>query len=526
MIIDFRTLENHSVIEADLCIIGAGAAGITVAREFLTSRLRVVVIESGGFEPDPETQSLYRGENVGFKYYPLEACRLRFFGGTTGHWNGQCSPLNEIDFEERPWVPSSGWPITKADLDPFYKRAHVIIGLGPYVYDDDVWRMLKMDGPRLDPTKVEVRFWQFSRRLRFGQVYRQDMQTAQDVHVYLHANLLNIQTNRDGSVVDNIEIRSLDGKSAKVKAKTFVLATGAIENARLLLLSNRVEPMGVGNRFGFVGRFFMEHPEIDCGIALPINPVKFLETYRRHWLEDRIYWPGFRISPERQKEGKTLNCGAMIMYDMDPDSGIKAMLDVASSMKKTGKLPDQLWTKLWNVLTDLDDVAAGAYSYFVDKKEPIGKPQLVRIVGITEQAPNPQSRVSLSDEKDRFGLNRPRLDWRLTELDKRGLSLLPQLIGTELGRLNLGRVRLSDWLQSNGFEAAKGLGGGPHHMGTTRMSDDPKKGVVDHNCRVHGNANLYIAGGSVFPTSGYTMPTLTIVALALRLADHLKTRLI
>ena len=526
MIIDFRSLENHSVIEADLCIIGAGAAGITVAREFLSSKLRVVVIESGGFELDLGTQSLYRGENVGLDYFPLEAARLRFFGGTTGHWNGQCSPLNEMDFQERPWVPYSGWPIKKAELDPFYQRAHVITGLGSYVYNDDVWRMLKVDAPHLDPAKLQVRFWQFSRRLRFGQVYRQDMQNAQDIHVYLHANLLNIQTNRDGSVVDNIEIRSLDGKSGKVKAKAFVLATGGIENARLLLLSNRIEPMGIGNRFGFVGRFFMEHPEIDCGIVLPINPVKFLETYRRQWLEDLIYWPGLRISPERQKEEQTLNCGAMIMYDMDPDSGIKAMIDVARSMKETGKLPDQLWRKLWSILTDLDDVAAGAYSYFVDKKEPLGKPKLVRIVGITEQAPNPQSRVSLSDEKDRFGLNRPRLDWRLTELDKRGLSLLPKLLGTELGRLNLGRVRLADWLQSNGFEAAKGLQGGYHHMGTTRMSDDPKKGVVDRNCRIHGNANLYIAGSSVFPTSGYTMPTLTIVALALRLADHLKARLI
>ena len=201
-----------------------------------------------------------------------------------------------------------------------------------------------------------------------------------DVHVYLHANLLNINTARDGSVVDNVEIRSLDGKSGKVKAKTFVLATGAIENARLLLLSNRVEPMGIGNRFGFVGRFFMEHPGIDCGLVLPINPVKFLEAYRRQWLEDLIYLPGFRISPERQKEEETLNCGAMIMYDMDPDSGVKAMIDVASSMKKTGKLPDHIWTKLWNVLTDLDDVAAGAYSYFVDKKEPIGKPKLLGLL--------------------------------------------------------------------------------------------------------------------------------------------------
>lgn len=526
MIIDFRNLESDSVIESDICIIGAGAAGITVAREFLNSARKVVLIESGGFEPDAETQSLYRGENVGVKYYPLESCRLRFFGGTTGHWNGQCRPLNEEDFQERPWVPFSGWPITKADLDPFYKRAHPIVGLGSYAYDDDVWPLLKMRNPRLDPTKLQIRFWQFSRHLRFGQVYRQELQNAQNVQVYLHANLSNIQTNPGGSVVDSIEIRSLEGKVGKVKAKAFVLAMGAIENARLLLLSNRVESTGVGNRSGLVGRFFMEHPEIDCGTVLPIDAVKFLETYRREWVEDLIYLAGLRISPERQKQDETLNCGAMIMYDTDPDSGVKAMIDVASSIKKTGKLPDHLWTKVWNVLTDLDDVAVGAYSYFVEKKEPLGKPTLVRIVGLTEQSPNPQSRVYLSDEKDRLGLNRPALDWQLTELDKRGLSLLPHLLGVELGRLNLGRVRLADWLQGNGFDAAKGLGGGPHHMGTTRMSDDPKTGVVDRNCRVHGNANLYIAGGSVFPTSGYTMPTLTIVALALRLADHLKTRLV
>jgi choline dehydrogenase-like flavoprotein len=526
MITDFRSLDRPPAIEADLCIVGAGAAGITLAREFLTSKLRVVVIESGGFELEAATQALYRGESVGLKYYPLDSCRLRFFGGTTGHWNGQCAPLNEIDFQVRPWVADSGWPITRAELDPFYKRAHSVIGLGPYVYDDNVRRMLRMPAPRLDPAKLEVRFWQFSRRLRFGQVYRQDLQNSHNVQVYLHANLVNIQTTPDSSVVDHIEIRSLEGTVAKVKARAFVLAAGAIENARLLLLSNHVESEGIGNRFDLVGRYFMEHAEIECGSILPLNPVTFLESYRRQWLDDLIYLPGLRISPERQEEEHALNCGAMILYDMDPDSGVKAMIDVASSLKKTGKLPDHLWTKLWHVLSDLDDVAVGAYRYFVKKEEPLGKPTLVRIAGISEQAPNPQSRVSLSDEKDRLGLNRPRLDWRLTDLDKRGLSLLPRLLGMELGRLNLGRVRLADWLQGNGFEAAKGLGGGPHHMGTTRMSDDPKRGVVDRNCRIHGNANLYVAGGSVFPTSGYNMPTLTIVALALRLADHLKTRLV
>jgi choline dehydrogenase-like flavoprotein len=526
MIIDFRNLENKSVIEGDLCIIGAGAAGITVAREFLNSKLKVVVIESGGVEADLETQALYKGQNVGLNYYPLDACRLRFFGGTTGHWNGQCSPLNEIDFQERPWIPYSGWPITKAELDPFYKRAHVICGLGPYVYNDDVWRMLNIEAPPLDPSKIQIRFWQFSRGLRFGQVYRQDLQNAPNIHVYLHANVVNIQTNREGSAVDSIDIRSLDGKFGKVKAKAFVLATGGIENARLLLLSNRIEPMGIGNRFDLVGRFFMEHPQIECGTVLPTNLRKVLEIYRKHWIKDLMYWAGLRISPERQREEKIPNAAAMMYYVLDPDSGVTALILMANSFKKKGKWPDEFWTKLWNVLKDLDDVAAEAYRYFVRNEEPLAKPKLVTLYGVTEQIPNPDSRVYLSHEKDRLGLNRPRLDWRLTELDTRGLSLLPKLIGAEFGRLNLGRVRLPDWVQSNNLGAPQGIHGGFHHIGTTRMSDDPKKGVVDRNCRVHGNANLYIAGSSVFPTSGYTMPTLTIVALALRLSDHLKARFI
>ena len=187
-------------------------------------------------------------------------------------------------------------------------------------------------------------------------------------------------------------------------------------------------------------------------------------------------------------------------------------------------MPDDLRDKIWKVILDLDDVAANVYRRFVEGKDIIAAPKLIYLHSQSEQAPNPDSRVTLSDERDALGLNWARLEWRLTELDKRSVEVMTKAIGAEFGRLNLGRVRLDDWLLDGGKDWGPDLKGSPHHMGTTRMSDDPRMGVVDRRCRVHGIENLYIAGSSVFPTGGYMNPTLTIVALALRLADHLEAR--
>ena len=238
---DARTLPNGTVLEGDLCIVGAGAAGITIARELANSRLKVLLLEGGGFDFDPQMQELYRGEIVGQPYYPLQAAALHYFGGTTNHWAGWCSTYEPIDFEKRDWVPHSGWPITRADLDPFYARAQKVLDLGPYKYDAADWKNGDADRVSLlsDSRVVWTKMWQFSPPTRFGTKYRDEIVNSPNVHLYTHANVVEVEANDELTAVRSVRIRTFDGKEYRARARRFVLACHTIQNARLLLASNR-----------------------------------------------------------------------------------------------------------------------------------------------------------------------------------------------------------------------------------------------------------------------------------------------
>ncbi len=271
---DARTLESGAVLEADLCIVGAGAAGLSVALEWVNSPLKVLLLEGGGFDLEPEMQDLYRGDIVGQPYYPLQAAALHYFGGTTGHWAGFCSTYDAIDFEKRPWVPHSGWPIRREDMDPFYTRAQRVLELGPYEYNAEYW--VKRD-PALaplavDPKVVWTKMWQFSPPTRFGTKYQDAIVNARNVHLYTHANVCEVEANDALTAVQGLRVRTLGGKEYRVRARCYVLACSTIQNARLLLASNRQATVGLGNAHDLVGRYFMEHLEMPGGELVLAKP--------------------------------------------------------------------------------------------------------------------------------------------------------------------------------------------------------------------------------------------------------------
>ena len=286
MIKDFRKfngLENHKY---DLCIVGAGAAGITVAREFINKQFRVCLLESGGLNLDQETQSL----NVGtfsspVDHDPLHEGRLRYFGGSTNHWAGFCIPLIKEDFIIRHWIPNSGWPISFADLEPFYIRAQGVCKLGEFDYDHGVWQKLGINPPSINQKKVVLRFWQWPDPLRFGQAYLQELKQAVNVNVFLYANVTNIQINEEHSQVTGINVRSLTGRTDIISAKHYVIACGGIENARLLLVSNSIKHRGIGNEHDVVGRYIMDHLQAQVGITVTrdnwLLPTKDLRINNR-----------------------------------------------------------------------------------------------------------------------------------------------------------------------------------------------------------------------------------------------------
>lgn len=511
---DAGDLPNGSLLEADLCIVGAGAAGISMALEWIGSQGTVLLLEGGGFEYEPAMQDLYRGEIAGLPYYPLHVARLHYFGGTTGHWAGFCSPLDPIDFEKRDWVPHSGWPIRRDELDPFYARAQRVLELGPYEYAADDWQRRDpgLVPLALDPRTMWTKMWQFSPPTRFGTRYRKAIIDAPNVHLYTHANVCEVEANDPVTAVDGLRVRTLGGREHRVRARQYVMACNSTQNARLLLASNRRAPAGLGNAHDVVGRYFMEHLEIPGG---------HLMLAGQHPASTTMYGLQFGQTKARGE----LALSAAVQRDRRILNGTVSLAPGAA-----GEVAQS--TFQWatpEVLEAFRSWEAGGREGPppIDFPDPTGGPpqRFFHLATRQEQAPNPDSRVTLSAERDALGMPLVKLDWRLTDLDRRSFRVFYEVMGRELGRTGAGRVQILDWVVADDPAWPTSLSGGWHHMGTTRMHDDPRQGVVDANCRVHGLGNLYIAGASVYPTAGTANPTLTLVALTLRLSDHLKTRL-
>lgn len=488
-----RTVADGSVLHADLCIVGAGAAGLTLARSLAGSRTQVILLESGGLESDPRTQALYTGRVDGAGQAPLHSSRLRFFGGTTNHWEGLCGPLDAIDFAARSWVPESGWPIDREALDPFYRRAHELCELGPYDYGEDAWGSFAETPERFAEAGAEVMVTQHSPPTRFGERYRDEIQQAENVQALLHANVLALATGDDPGRVNRAEVATLDGRRFTVAARRFVLACGAVENARLLLLSNAARPEGLGNQHDLVGRYFLDHPRLR-----PAGVVLWTDTAAR-----------------RLAQG--------ILIDE-----VKATLSVrlgAAVQERERVLQTGFFTSAWRGLASsqgLDD-RDGAILTWLQRLAGDDDPAELSVCWLrSEQAPRRESRVRLGRDTDPLGQRRVVLEWRLGELDRHTHETAVRRYAELFTRAGVGRVRLANELLETPADPWQRITSDWHQMGTTRMATDERHGVVDRDCRVFGLENLYVAGASVFPTGGWMNPTLTLVALALRLSDHLR----
>lgn len=520
MFIDSRQLEQETDIRTDVCIIGAGPAGITIAREFIGSSYEVCLLESGGLDFDADTQALSRGENVGFPYYDHDIAQIRRFGGSTNVWAGVCRPLEEIDFEIRDDVPYSGWPFDKSYLDPFYRRAHEVCRIGPYDYSLGAWQREDAAPMPMNSDRVSTAMCMFS-PVRFGHEYREQLEQAPNIKTYLFSNVVEILGGVARGGITGVRASTLGGKKMSVSARVYVLAAGAIQNARILLASQSVDRNGIGNDHDAVGRYFMEHIHVPGGALLTGDKQVGGQLYKG---VDKggVHAKGFLTFPPAvlQEEG-LLNNRIWVKESTPEEESRKASNSVLSAglmwnSLMEGDARDAIGRHLLNVMKDLDDVLI--YGYLRSFRP---EPGVLTLINYLEQAPNPDSRVSLSSERDALGMRRARLCWKFGDLEKNTLMRANEIVGLEAGRTGIGRVKIVESRTDTGWPA--GVRGAWHQMGTTRMDRNPKVGVVDPNSRVHGTNNLFVAGSSVFPTAGYTNPTLTIVALALRLADHLKS---
>jgi choline dehydrogenase-like flavoprotein len=506
MLVDANDLGDGAAISADLCIVGAGAAGVTIAHALRDSPLTIALLESGGMKAESPTQALYEGTYTGnvpsIDATYLSGSRIRMYGGSTNLWGGYCRPLDALDFEVRDWVPDSGWPIGRSDLDPFYAAASAELGIrtfdgAPSYFDDPKYPPLFSGGA------LSERLYQFQ-YVNIGANHLEEFKASTKTTLYLHANAVELRATAAGSSLDSVAVVSLPGKRATVRAKAYVLSSGGIENPRLLLASRGVHPNGIGNANDLVGRYFMEH--LRMSILGPMFVWKHVGLGR--------YEVRTPASDGAAPSAVPVNSTAMLLAPSDSVLRARKLLNVTVQFgAQTGASTLRAFDRaVMRASADMDgETASGGFV----------APQEVLLALLAEHAPNRDSRVTLGQSRDALGVPRAELDWRIGNLELDSMQALVELLGDTAGGRKLGRTRVS----ATRDELLKNVGVGYHHMGTTRMSADPKRGVVDANCQVHGVDNLFVAGSSVFPTSGAANPTYTILALALRLSEHLKGKL-
>jgi len=538
MIVDLNEWDGPARIDTDLCIIGAGPAGLAIARELLESGHDIVVVAGGGLQPEADAQALYSGEqaSTSHDYFDLASCRARQFGGSTTMWAGRCARLAPEDFAPRAWVEGSGWPISHADMEPYYQRSEAFLQLTDLGFADRAREAAGYGNLDLDAAKLQPIYFQISgdhgvsfEALDVGEVQRPTLADAGKLSVILGAHVEHLQASADANRIEHVRVRTLaapdaGGRRLEVHARHVVLATGGLENPRLLLAADDVMSGGLGNQHDQVGRWFQEHAR---GIAADIHtdtPYELAELLSvRHDIDGHVFLPGLRLAPERIAEQQVLSSGVLVFADADFNTGTDALKALVEDLSDDYRPSSTFDDNLVRVLTDLDDVAVNLWRRLylgLAARRPI---RAISVEYETEQAPNPNSRVRLHSSRDALGMRRLEVDLRYTEIDKRAVQVMLRTMAAEFGRTGLGRLKLREWVEDGDILDPTDFS--CHHMGTTRMGTDPRTSVVDANCRVHGLANLHVAGSSVFPTSGYVNPTNTLVALSIRLADRLKDEL-
>lgn len=516
MVLDANTddLSEIESLEFDFCILGAGVAGIILASTLAQKGYRIALLEGGGFEPSAESQALYEGHVSGLGVGTPEADRLRFFGGTSGHWAGHCMELDEHDFEAKAHAPNSGWPLSRSDLAPYVDAARSWLESGETIgADNDPFSRIRgaSFGSVVKPVSQSTANASAGGPTRFGTKYRDLIEKHPGIALVIHANAVDLQMKTAASLVTRVKYVSLDGKKkGSVHGKQFVVCMGGLETPRFLLNANAEVQATIGQAMSNVGCYLGWHPSVKLGYFLldwEMTRRKSPEVFDWAQADDSevaylVPTPGFIESKE------SLNFLMHLEPLAEPEpkesSWSEYAKDVLCRTDFTARLAEGVYGRIWQC----ENFRYDGVIYL-----------------LFEQHPIKACRVKLSDERDRLGLKKIQIESQLSPPDFKTIRAAGMEIGRLFAEKKIGRVQLEDWIaEENAAELLEpsdlSKGNFWHAMGTTRMAESSDNGVVDSSLKVFGTDNLYVCSSSVFPTFGHANPTVTIAQLALRLAEQ------
>jgi choline dehydrogenase-like flavoprotein len=545
------SIPNGTCLRADVCIIGAGPAGIALGLDLSERGFSVLLLESGFMKENSTTQRLYEGDVADKKLHsPPDKYRQRRFGGSTSIWGGRCMPFDPLDFEARSYVQHSGWPISYDDLLPYYPRANELSEAGRFSYRaedalgvDTLPLIRGFESERVLTNGLE----RFSCPTHFGNRYAKQLQLTPYVNVLLGANCTGIRLQPNRMAVRTVDVQTLSGTRFSVTCRITVLAVGGLETARLLLASNDVAPEGIGNSHDVVGRYYMCHIAGNVGRLTIKGPTENV----RHGYElspEGIYCRRrLAVAPAEQQRLGLANAVARLHFPRITDpvhrSGVLSGLFLARrliSYEYGKRLNDgnssttaaDYARHVLNVATDPVDTTEFlmhwlSHRSLADRKYPSvilrNRTNRFSLEMHGEQIPQAMSRVKLSDKIDTLGMPKLHIDWRYSNSDIESIRGTLNVLSQEFTANGVAHFEYDDENLEEDLTRFGAYGG--HHIGTARMGNDERFSVVNAECQVHSVNNLFISGSAVFPTSSQANPTLTLIALSLRLGHTLAKRL-
>jgi choline dehydrogenase-like flavoprotein len=513
MIVDLDSLTSPRKWQTKVCILGGGIAGLILAHSLRRKNIPVVLLEAGGLQLEPRCQDLNRAEMAGLPHLGTSTGRCRILGGASNQWGGQLMPFTPDVFEAPPVCDLPHWPITSEDLEPYFHQIQLLMGVNSLPFTDDLLNAFQQRTPfTSDDIRIRFSKWLPHRNRNLSKTLGQQCIDSSYISVFLHACATRIALREDGGSVKSVTAKTMNGLTHEFEADLFVVCAGTIETSRLLLAS------GVGNDHDQVGRYFHDHISVEAAAIQPLQQERILRHFTPLLRNGTSHTVKLEASTALRARHRLLSVMAHFTFEEPEDTALHSVRTILRSLQ-AGKLDSGLVRTALKILPQSLEMGRYLKTAYLSNRRPVSTGARVILKIDTEQKPHAESRIKLSKQQDRLGSPIARVNWRISEEERRAVQTFAGVLDAVFRDAGLGTLAFDKRIfrdDDSWFSLPMDV---MHMMGGTRMGFCPSTSVVNENLQVHGVENLYVASCSVFPTGGCSNPTFSLMALTLRLSD-------